>query len=154
MELSEKKPYFGRIDFLSDGNNNVVKIYIGKTTIHGKNIEIVTTDWRTPICSLYYDGDLGRVSNEELLQTYLSVNADNKIKTIIASIQKEQNEIIRKPISENIIVQSVADSGKTSVALHRIAYLVFNLEKKIYSSQFLVIGPNQYFLNYGVSIDI
>lgn len=187
LELSEKKPYFGRIDFLSDGSNNVAKIYIGKTTIHGKNDEIVTTDWRTPICSLYYDGDLGRVSyeapyglvhgdlklkrqiiiedgelvdvldtslvsNDELLQPYLNVNADNKMKTIIASIQKEQNEIIRRPISENIIVQGVAGSGKTSVALHRIAYLVFNLEKKINSSQFLVIGPNQYFLNYISSI--
>ena len=187
LELSEKKPYFGRIDFLSDGSNNVAKIYIGKTTIHGKNNEIVTTDWRTPICSLYYDSDLGSVSyeapsglvhgdlklkrqiiiedgelvdvldtslvsNDELLQPYLSVNADNKMKTIIASIQKEQNEIIRRPISENIIVQGVAGSGKTSVALHRIAYLVFNLEKKINSSQFLVIGPNQYFLNYISSI--
>lgn len=187
LELSEKKPYFGRIDFLSDGSNNVAKIYIGKTTIHGKNNEIVTTDWRTPICSLYYDSDLGRVSyeapsglvhgdlklkrqiviedgklvdvldtslvsNDELLQPYLSVNADNKMKTIIASIQKEQNEIIRRPISKNIIVQGVAGSGKTSVALHRIAYLVFNLEKKINSSQFLVIGPNQYFLNYISSI--
>lgn len=187
LELSEKKPYFGRIDFLSDGSNNVSKIYVGKTTIHGINNEIVTTDWRTPICSLYYDSDLGKtsysvssglvhgdlklkrqiiiedgelvdvldtnlVSNDELLQPYLSINADNKMKTIIASIQKEQNEIIRKPISENIIVQGVAGSGKTSVALHRIAYLVFNLEKKINSSQFLVIGPNQYFLNYISSI--
>lgn len=187
LELSEKKPYFGRIDFLSDGSYNVAKIYIGKTTIHGKNNEFVTTDWRTPICSLYYDSDLGSasyeaptglvhgdlklkrqiviengelvdvldtslVSNDELLQPYLRVNADNKMKTIIASIQKEQNEIIRKPISENIIVQGVAGSGKTSVALHRIAYLIFNLEKKINSSQFLIIGPNQYFLNYISSI--
>lgn len=187
LKLAESKPYFGRIDFLSDGSNSVAKIYIGKTTIHGKNNEIVTTDWRTPICSLYYDSDLGNVSyeapsglvhgnlklkrqiiiedgklvdvldtslvsNDELLQPYLSVNADNKMKTIIASIQKEQNRIIRRPISENIIVQGVAGSGKTSVALHRIAYLVFNLEKKINSSQFLVIGPNQYFLNYISSI--
>ncbi|MDD5865294.1 MAG: RNA polymerase recycling motor HelD [bacterium] len=187
LELSEKKPYFGRIDFLSDGSNNVAKVYIGKTTIHGDNNEIVTTDWRTPICSLYYDSDLGRssyeapsgiihgdlklkrqiiiengefidafdtslVSNDELLQPYLSINADNKMKTIIASIQKEQNAIIRRPITENIIVQGVAGSGKTSVALHRIAYLVFNLEKKINSSQFLLIGPNNYFLNYISSI--
>ena len=96
--------------------------------------------------------DTSLVSNDELLQPYLSINADNKMKTIIASIQKEQNEIIRKPISENIIVQGVAGSGKTSVALHRIAYLVFNLEKKINSSHFLIIGPNQYFLNYISSI--
>ncbi len=64
LKLAESKPYFGRIDFLSDGSNNVAKIYIGKTTIHGKNNENVTTDWRTPICSLYYDSDLGRVSYE------------------------------------------------------------------------------------------
>src|SRR5574344_249223 len=187
LELSEKSPYFGRIDFLSDGNNEVAKIYIGKTNISGENNEQVTTDWRTPICSLYYDSDLGTVSyeapagtisgdlklkrqiiiqdgelmdvldtslvsNDELLRPYLSVNADNKMKTIIASIQKEQNQIIRKPISENIVVQGVAGSGKTSVALHRIAYLVYNLGEQIKSNQFLVIGPNKYFLNYISSI--
>lgn len=96
--------------------------------------------------------DTSLVSNDELLQPYLSVNADNKMKTIIASIQKEQNQIIRKPISENIVVQGVAGSGKTSVALHRIAYLVYNLGQQIKSNQFLVIGPNKYFLNYISSI--
>ena len=118
LELAENKPYFGRIDFLSDGSNRVAKIYVGKTTIHGPNNETVTTDWRTPICSLYYDSDLGTtsyevpqglingnlklkrqiiiengqlvdvldtssVSNDELLQPYLSINADNKMKTSI-----------------------------------------------------------------------
>lgn len=62
LELSEKSPYFGRIDFLSDGSNEVAKIYIGKTNISGDNNEQVTIDWRTPICSLYYDSDLGTVS--------------------------------------------------------------------------------------------
>lgn len=187
LELSEKSPYFGRIDFLSNQNEEVAKIYIGKTNISGKNNDQVTIDWRTPICSLYYDNELENVSyqspqgtitgnlklkrqiiikdgelvdvldtslvsNDELLQPYLSLNADNKMKTIIASIQKEQNEIIRKPINENIIVQGVAGSGKTSVALHRIAYLVYNLGDQIKSNQFLIIGPNKYFLNYISSI--
>ena len=187
LELSEKSPYFGRIDFLSN-NNEVAKIYIGKTNITDReNNEQVAVDWRAPICSLYYDSELGAVSyeapsgtisgelqlkrqiiiengqlidvldtslvsNDELLQPYLSVNADNKMKTIIASIQKEQNQIIRRPISENIVVQGVAGSGKTSVALHRIAYLVYNLGEQIKSNQFLVIGPNKYFLNYISSI--
>ena len=62
LELAEKSPYFGRIDFLSDENNEVAKIYIGKTNISGENYEQVTTDWRTTICSLYYDSDLGTVS--------------------------------------------------------------------------------------------
>lgn len=183
LEFSEKKPYFGRIDFLPDNSNNDTKIYIGKTTIQDSSNTIVTTDWRSPICSLYYDSNIGRtkynspsgeingqlklkrqiliddgkiidvmdtniVSNDELLQPYLSVNADNKMKTIIASIQNEQNSIIRKPLNKNIIVQGVAGSGKTSVALHRIAYLVYNYEKETKSNNFLVIGPNKYFLNY------
>jgi len=74
------------------------------------------------------------------------------MKAIIASIQKEQNFIIRKPILENIIIQGVAGSGKTSVALHRVAYLVYNLGEQVKSNQFLVIGSNKYFLNYISSI--
>lgn len=82
-----------------------------------------------------------------MLRPYLNVNADNKMKTIIASIQSEQNSIIRKPISNNLIVQGVAGSGKTSVALHRIAYLLYN-NKKIDASKFVIIVPNKYFLDY------
>lgn len=187
LEEATKNPYFGRIDFLSDGETETVKIYVGKNTISDEKNEQVTTDWRSPICSLYYDGDVGRVSyevprgkesgelklkrqiiikegeiinvtdtnivnNDELLQPYLNVNADNRIKTIIASIQKEQNSIIRKPISQNIIVQGVAGSGKTSVALHRIAYVVYNLGDNITSRQILSLGPNKYFLDYVSSV--
>lgn len=187
LEGAQASPYFGRVDFLTDGTNQVLKVYVGKTNISDENHNIITTDWRAPICSLYYDSDMGKVSynapsgvisgdlklkrqiiinngelfdvldtstvtDDELLQPYLSVNADNKMKTIIASIQKEQNSIIRRPIVDNIIVQGVAGSGKTSVALHRIACLVYNLGDQIKSNQFLVIGPNKYFLNYISSI--
>ena len=97
--------------------------------------------------------DVDLVSDDELLQPYLDINADNRMKTIIASIQAEQNSIIRKPINNNLIVQGVAGSGKTSVALHRIAYLVYNnSDKNIDSSKFVIIGPNKYFLNYVSSI--
>ena len=187
LELVEKNPYFGRIDFLPDDNRNLNKVYIGKTNISGGFNKQAVTDWRTPICSLYYEGDIGNasyespsgtitgdlqlkrqiiikdgklvdvldtntVSNDELLQPYLSINADNKMKTIIASIQKEQNRIIRRPITDNIIVQGVAGSGKTSVAMHRIAYLIYSLNESVKSSNFLVIGPNKCFLDYISSI--
>jgi len=179
-------PYFGRFDFLLDEDNYAQKIYIGKTSVN-RDGKFLITDWRAPICSLYYDSNVGRtqyesasgiirgnlqlkrqiniensqlidvvdsnlVTNDELLRPYLSTNADNKMKTIIESIQKEQNQIIRKPISDNIIIQGVAGSGKTSVALHRIAYLIYNLGDNISSTQFLVLGPNDYFLNYISSI--
>ena len=70
--------------------------------------------------------DVDTVANDELLKPYLSSSADNRLKNIVSTIQKEQNEIIREPLNKNIIVQGVAGSGKTTVALHRIAYLVYN----------------------------
>ena len=62
LENAKENPYFGRIDFLSDGSNKVLKIYVGKTNVSDDNQNIITTDWRAPICSLYYDSDMGRVS--------------------------------------------------------------------------------------------
>ena len=72
----------------------------------------------------YYDSDVA--SNDELLVQYLSKNKDVVLGEIIATIQKEQNEIIRKTPFVNIIVQGVAGSGKTTVAMHRISYLLYN----------------------------
>lgn len=96
--------------------------------------------------------DTDIVTNDEILQEYLNVHADTKMKDIIASIQKEQNDIIREPMKSNIIVQGVAGSGKTSVALHRIAYLLYNMPNNISGNQFLLIGPNTYFLDYISSV--
>lgn len=96
--------------------------------------------------------DVDTVSNDEMLKPYLSVNADNRLKNIVSSIQKEQNDIIRKYIFDNMIVQGVAGSGKTTVALHRIAYLAYNYRNIIDSNQFMVIGPNKFFIHYISSI--
>lgn len=92
--------------------------------------------------------DVDTVSNDEILKPYLGVSADNRLKNIVSTIQKEQNDIIRKDINENLIVQGVAGSGKTTVALHRIAYLVYNYRDIIEAKQYMVIGPNKFFLNY------
>ncbi|MBQ7140221.1 MAG: AAA family ATPase [Bacilli bacterium] len=92
--------------------------------------------------------DVDTVSNDEILKPYLGVNADNRLKNIVSTIQSEQNEIIREKLLKNIIVQGVAGSGKTTVALHRIAYLVYNNINNIKPEQYLVIGPNKFFVNY------
>lgn len=92
--------------------------------------------------------DVDSVSDDELLKPYLGVSADNRLKNIVASIQGEQNYIIRKNIENNLIVQGVAGSGKTTVALHRIAYLMYNNANKYKPNQFMVIGPNKFFINY------
>lgn len=92
--------------------------------------------------------DVDTVSNDEILRPYLGVSADNRLKNIVATIQSEQNEIIREKIFNDMIIQGVAGSGKTTVALHRIAYLVYNNMKHIKPEQYLVIGPNKFFVNY------
>ena len=98
----------------------------------------------------YFDVDL--VMSDDLLQKYLNENNDSRLKNIVSTIQKEQNEVIRDTIANNIIVQGVAGSGKTTVALHRIAYLVYNYSNSIRQNQYLVIGPNSIFLNYIKSV--
>lgn len=186
LEVAKDKPYFARVDFVSEADGKISTIYIGKNGVM-KNTDIIVTDWRAPISSLYYDAEVGKcgyeapngringemllkrqyeiekgelqeyfdvnlVSNDGLLQKYLNDNNDARLKSIVSTIQKEQNDVIRKKISNNIIVQGVAGSGKTTVALHRIAYLVYNYINSIKENQYLVIGPNPVFLKYIKSV--
>lgn len=92
--------------------------------------------------------DVHSTSDDDLLKPYLGVNADSKIKNIVSSIQKEQNDIIRDALHKNIIIQGVAGSGKTTVMLHRISYLAY-AEKDFYkTNQYIVISPNNLFTDY------
>jgi len=88
------------------------------------------------------------LTDDKILLKYLRGNADNRLKSIVATIQKEQNQIIRNPNKKNSIVQGVAGSGKTTVALHRIAYLLYDNSRNINEANFMILGPNKYFLNY------
>ena len=92
--------------------------------------------------------DVDTVSNDELLKPYLSVSADNRLKNIVSTIQSEQNKIIREKMGKNLVIQGVAGSGKTTVALHRIAYLVYNNKHLFKASDYMVIGPNKFFVGY------
>lgn len=181
------KPYFARIDFIPDDKVTTKECYIGKSSVIDDYGNSIVIDWRSPICSLYYDSNLGRVSylapmgtiegelklkrqfiiekqiiesiydvdsvsDDELLKPYLKANADTRLKNIVASIQKEQNQIIRANMYNDMIVEGVAGSGKTTVALHRIAYLVYNENERFKPTQFMVIGPNKFFINYISSV--
>lgn len=92
------------------------------------------------------------VSSDEFLKPFLKQGADNRLKSIVATIQAEQNNIIRLPLFQNCIVQGVAGSGKTTVALHRISYLMYNYKNKIRPEEFLIISPNEIFMSYISSI--
>ena len=183
LKKNKDKPYFARIDFVSDDEKKEEEYYIGKVGAFDENNKQIVIDWRAPISSLYYDGNIGNVSynapggiisgemklkrqyniqnrklvnfqdvdtvsNDEILKPYLNANTDIRLKNIVATIQREQNEIIRSKLNGNLIIQGVAGSGKTTVALHRIAYLVYNNIKTIKPEQYLVIGPNKFFVDY------
>lgn len=84
---------------------------------------------------------------DDILQMVLSNNSSDKLKDVIMTIQKEQDEIIRKDRTSNIIVNGVAGSGKTTIALHRVAYLLYNYRKKL-EDKVLILGPNSIFMEY------
>lgn len=86
--------------------------------------------------------------HDDILQKELSSNADDKMKNIVATIQREQNRIIRNEDIRTLIIQGVAGSGKTSIALHRIAYLLYTFRDSISSKDILIISPNKVFSDY------
>ena len=188
MLLLEKiidSPYFARIDFKFDGEDEYEKIYIGISSLmDDKSFEMYVYDWRSPIASVFYrfgagkafyESPAGRVAGEvglkrqyeiskgkldyyfdadiqikdEFLRKLLSQNASSKMKTIVETIQRDQDVIIRDMEMDLMMVQGVAGSGKTSVALHRIAYLMYQgLAAKLTSNDIIIISPNLLFEQY------
>ncbi len=94
----------------------------------------------------YFDSEV--VANDDLLTKYLARNKQAVLGEIVATIQKEQNEIIRKSPYHNIIVQGVAGSGKTTVAMHRISFILYNYQERFKPDDFYIVGSNRILLNY------
>lgn len=86
--------------------------------------------------------------DDEILQNELGNNGDIKLKSIVSTIQKEQNQIIRNLNDKILVVQGAAGSGKTSIALHRIAYLLYHDRKNLKASNVLILSPNGVFTDY------
>ncbi len=85
---------------------------------------------------------------DDILQKELSRVSDDKMKNIVATIQRDQNAIIRNEQSHTLIIQGAAGSGKTSIALHRIAYLLYKYKDSIRSDEILIVSPNKVFAHY------
>lgn len=86
--------------------------------------------------------------HDEVLQKELGQASSARMKNIVATIQKEQNAIIRNEDARHLIIQGVAGSGKTSIALHRIAFLLYRFNETISSEDILIISPNKVFASY------
>ncbi|MBD3108206.1 AAA family ATPase [Bacillus sp. AGMB 02131] len=177
--------YFGRIDFVYDGESidEAETFYIGKFSFTDEEGNICIYDWRAPVSSMYYDYELGPAAyealngaingelirkrqmnvekneiryvlessmniNDSILQGELSRTADERMKTIIATIQKEQNAIVRNEDAHTLVIQGVAGSGKTSIALHRVAYLLYKFKDQLSSDRVMIISPNKVFADY------
>ncbi len=184
LKRAVNKPYFGRIDFKDLTKDDYETFYIGKTSItNRKDDKRYVIDWRTPMASLYYSGEIGDVMYnapeglimgdlrlkrqyeidnrnlanifdkgltpmDEYLQEALWEKKDNKLRDIVTTIQTEQNSIIRADENKVIIVQGVAGSGKTTIVLHRIAYLMYTYQEMFDAEKLLIVVPNRLFLNY------
>lgn len=92
--------------------------------------------------------DIDITTNDELLQKSLSDSKDSRLRDIVTTIQAEQNAIIRADMWRPLIVQGAAGSGKTTIALHRIAYLIYTYAKSFHPDDFLIIAPSGLFLTY------
>lgn len=86
--------------------------------------------------------------HDDLLQKELSKSSDERMKNIVATIQRDQNAVIRNETATVMIIQGVAGSGKTSIALHRIAFLLYRFRETISSKDILIISPNKVFADY------
>ncbi|MDR2649848.1 MAG: AAA family ATPase [Clostridiales bacterium] len=92
--------------------------------------------------------DIDITTNDEFLQAALGSSKDRRLKDIVTTIQAEQNQVIRGDMFRPMVVQGAAGGGKTTIALHRVAFLLYTHEKRVRAAQFLIMAPNRFFLSY------
>ena len=92
--------------------------------------------------------DSGIVSQEAYLQGVLGSVSTDRLREIVTTIQAEQNIVIRHPLAEHLLVQGTAGSGKTTIALHRIAYLLYTFRNSLKPENMMILAPNPLFLSY------
>lgn len=184
LEYLSEVPYFGRIDFLENGEYFAEEIYIGRYGFRNKQTrEYEIYDWRTPIASMFYDSGIGAVSyrcpagiiegkltckrqykiengdlkycydttvavQDDVLEEVLAGNTDKVLRVIIDTITREQNQAIRQPHERNMLVTGPAGSGKTSVGMHRLAYLLYHNRENLSAEKIVVLSRNQIFSSY------
>lgn len=182
LQKTKASPYFARIDFLPEGEQETAAYYIGLYAFRFQR-QLYVIDWRSPVASMFYDFELGpayydapqghtdgeirlkrqfKITNgemeyafdssqniqDDILQQELAHTSDEKMKSIISTIQKEQNQIIRNEKAHTLIIQGVAGSGKTSIALHRVAFLLYRYRNTIKAQNVTIISPNKVFGDY------
>ena len=126
------------------GNRVLCNIYLKRhVKVRGKDVVAISDDFRAEGY-----GTIETAASDPYLLQILKQASSSRLRDVVATIQQEQNEIIRAPLDKMLVVQGVAGSGKTTVVLHRLAYLLYAHRKQILPEQVLVIAPNKVFLSY------
>lgn len=187
LAYQKESPYFARIDFRYENEEEVETFYLGRYGLADQYGEQRIYDWRAPISSLYYEFGIGKAAYQSLNREYsgettlkrqfeifnveivfmadgkdgltdslllkeLGNATANEMKTIVNTIQADQNTVIRDTVTKNMIIQGVAGSGKTSIALHRIAFLLYQYRETLQAEDVLIVSPNQIFSRYIASV--
>ncbi|SIS65826.1 RNA polymerase recycling motor HelD [Salimicrobium flavidum] len=92
--------------------------------------------------------DIDVTTRDELLQVSLSGSADHRLNEIVSTIQAEQNEVVRADLSKPIVVQGVAGSGKTTIALHRLSMFIYTYSEQVDPKNIMILAPNDLFIDY------
>lgn len=184
LQRMKEVPYFGRIDFIEQGEAVEEKIYIGISSLRDESGEdFLVYDWRAPVSSVYYEYQIGPAQystpggevngllekkvqylirggvlqsmfdssltiGDEILQEVLGKGTDKHMHNIVATIQQEQNRIIRHDRARLLIVHGAAGSGKTSAALQRVAFLLYKYRANLKPDHIILFSPNSMFSSY------
>lgn len=110
----------------------------------------ILSKWQYKIrgSEMVYEFESDTKIDDDILKQELGANSDTQLKNIVRTIQKEQNAIIRNREDRILVIQGAAGSGKTSIALHRIAYLLYHERERLRSSNILILSPNSVFSDY------
>lgn len=183
LEKMKEEPYFGRIDYHETRRGEDEQIYIGIGSLFEDNENLVV-DWRAPIASLYYEGNVGNqvklrfghelnvfevdlkrqfrvkegtivgmvdtdnVMGDPYLLEVLEGNSSSHMGAVVATLQREQNQIVREVGPRYILIEGVAGSGKTVVLMQKIAFLLYTFKKELKHNEILLFSPNRIFQEY------
>jgi DNA helicase IV len=173
--------FFGRLD-RADDDDLPVTIHVGRRHVHDDNSRPLVIDWRAPVSRAFYQarpsdpmsvrrrrrfgfhgGELTAYEDEPLdqgaplresriLTEEIERPRTGPMRDIVATIQPDQDEIVRADLGQTVCVQGAPGTGKTAVGLHRAAYLLFTHREKLSRSGVMIIGPNRAFLSYISSV--
>lgn len=164
-EAESKTFYIGKFNFADDDNNILIYDWRAPISSMFYEYELGKASYEAPVGDIHgeitkkrqlkiknskleYALESSVNIHDEVLQRELSTTSDDRMKTIIATIQKEQNQIVRNESAHTLVIQGVAGSGKTSIALHRIAYLLYKYKETLSSDRVAIVSPNKVFSNY------